>query len=121
MNLSFQTFVRLTNRILEKHALSKVIEKKENKITSKPQIMGGIKTSMKIRDKFYKQMVKTKSKQQILSKHTSHKKYQDKITELLRISKQIYYQEHFEKNKKIAKEFGKVYMKLYLPKIINKQ
>ena len=74
------------------------MEKNENKITSKPWIIG-IKTSVKIRDKFYKQMIKTKSKQQKLSKHNSYKKYRNKITELLRISKQTYYQKYFEENK----------------------
>ena len=38
-------------------------------------------------DKFYKQMIKTKSKQQKLSKHNLYEKYRNKITELLRISK----------------------------------
>ena len=46
---------------------------------------------MKIRDKLYKQMFKTKSKQQKLSKHNPYKKYRNKITELLRISRQTYY------------------------------
>ena len=81
VNLGFNTFVQLVNRILDKHAPIKVIEKSENKITSKPWITRGIKTSMKI-NKFYKQMIKTKSKQQKLSKHNSYKKYRNKITEL---------------------------------------
>ena len=74
VNLGFNSFVRLVNRIVDKHAPIKVIEKKENEITSKPWTARGIKTSMKIRDKFYKQMIKTKSKQQKLSKHNSYKK-----------------------------------------------
>ena len=52
--------------MLDKHAPTKVIEKKENKITSKPSIKRGIKTSMKIRDKFYR--------------HESTKKQAAKIT-----------------------------------------
>ena len=92
VNLGFETFVRFVNRILDKHAPTKIIGKKENKITSKPCVTRGIKTSMKIRDKFYKQMIKTKSKQQKLSKHNSYKKYRNKITELLRISRQTFYQ-----------------------------
>ena len=54
VNLGFETFVRLVNRILDKHAPTKIIEKKQNKITSKPWVIRGIKTSMKIRDKSYK-------------------------------------------------------------------
>ena len=48
-------------------------------------------------------MIKTKSKQQKLSKHNSYKKYRNKITELLRIRKQTYYQNYFEENKKKSK------------------
>ena len=73
---------------------------------------------MKIRDKFYKQMIKTKSKQQKLSKHTSYKKYRNKITELLRIRKQTSY--CIRKIGKIPREFGKIYMKLYLPGRVKK-
>ena len=85
MNLGFETFVRLVNRILDKHVPTKIIEKKENKITSKPWVTRGI------------------SKQQKLSKHNSYKKYRNKITELLRISRQTYNQKYFEKNKKYSK------------------
>ena len=103
VNLGFETFVRLVNRILYKHAPTKITDKKENKITSKPWVTRGIKTLMKIRVKFYKQMIKTKSKQQQLSKHDSNKKYRNKVSELLKISRQTYYQKHFEKNKKNSK------------------
>ena len=41
--------------------------------------------------------------------------------ELLRISKQTYYQKIFEENKKDSREFGKVYMKLYLPERVKKK
>ena len=58
---------------------------------------------MKVRDKFYKQMIETKTKQQKLSKHNSYKRYRNKITELLRISKQTYYQNYFEENKNNSK------------------
>ena len=106
VNLWFKTFVRLVNRILDKHAPTKVIEKKENEITSKPWVTRGIKTPMKIRDKFYKQIIKTKREQQKLSKHNSCKKYRNKITELLRISKQTCYQKYFGKNKKNSKRIS---------------
>ena len=41
VNLGFETFGRFVNRILDKHAPLKVIEKKENKISSKPWIATG--------------------------------------------------------------------------------
>ena len=63
---------------------------------------------MKIIDKLYKQMIKTKSKQQKLSKHNSYKKYRNKTTELLRISKQTYSKKYFEKSKKNSKRIWQI-------------
>ena len=103
INLSFEIFLHFINRILDKHAPIKTVKKRENKIISKPWITRGIKISMKKRDKLYKQMLKVKNKQQKLIKHESYKKYRNKITKLIRQSKQIYYQHHFEQNKKDSK------------------
>ena len=58
---------------------------------------------MKKRDKLYKQMIKAKNKQQKLIKPESYKKYRNKIIELIRQSKQTYYQHNFEQNKKHSK------------------
>ena len=57
-------------------------------------------------------MIKTKNKQQKLSKHNSYKKYMNKITELLRISKQTYYQKYFEENKNNFKKRSLLLRKL---------
>ena len=46
VNLGFETLMQLGNRILNKHAPTKVIEKKENKKTSKQSITRHVKTSM---------------------------------------------------------------------------
>ena len=113
INLSFKTFLHFINRISDKHVPIKTVKKRE--IISKPWITRGIKTSMKKKDKFYKQMIKAKNRQQKLIKLESYKKYRNKIIELIRQSKQTYYQHHFEQNKKAPKQYGKVYMKLYLP------
>ena len=48
-------------------------------------------------------MIKAKNKQQKLIKHESYKKYRNKIIELIRQSKQTYYQRYFEQNKKDSK------------------
>ena len=87
------------------------MKKRENKIISKPWITRSIKTSMKKRDKLYKQMIKAKNRPQKLIKHESHKKYWNKIIELIRQSEQNNYQHYFEQNKKIPKQYGKVHMK----------
>ena len=87
------------------------MKKRENKIISKPWITRSIKTSMKKRDKLYKQMIKAKNRPQKLIKHESNKKYWNKIIELIRKSEQNNYQHYFEQNKKNPKQYGKVYMK----------
>ena len=53
-------------------------------------------------------MIKAKNKQQKFIKHESSKKYRNKIIELIRQSKQTYYQHQFEQNKKDSKD-GNVY------------
>ena len=52
-------------------------------------------------------MIKAKNKQQKLIKHESYKKYKNKIIELIRQSKQTYYQHYFEQNKKDSKTIWK--------------
>ena len=66
INFGFGTFFRFINSILDKHASIKTVKKRENKIISKPWTTKGIKNSMKKRDNLYKQMIKTKIKQQKL-------------------------------------------------------
>ena len=58
---------------------------------------------MKKRDKLYKQIIKAKNKQQKLIKNESYKKYRNKTIELIRQSKQTYYQHHFDQNKQDSK------------------
>ena len=48
-------------------------------------------------------MIKAKNKQKKLIKQESHKKYRNKIIELIRQSKQTYYKHNFEPNKKDSK------------------
>ena len=52
------------------HQLRYIIEKKENKIASKPWITRDKKTSMKTRDKFYKHYQSKKNYQNII--HTKN-------------------------------------------------
>ena len=79
------------------------MKKRENKRISKPWLTRGIKSSIKKRDKLFKQIIKAKNNQQKLVKHESYKKYRNKIIELIRQSKQTYYQRYFEQNKKDSK------------------
>ena len=63
----------------------------------------GIRHSMKIRNKLYKQFIKSKSNRTREMKQAVFKKYRNKIIELLQISRQSYYQKYFSDNKKNAK------------------
>ena len=58
---------------------------------------------MKIRDKLYKQFIKSKNNQTREIKQVAFKKYRNKITDLLQISRQSHCQKYFSDNKKIAK------------------
>ena len=62
INLGFETFLRFIKKTLDKHAPIKRVKKIESKIIPKPWITRGIKTSIKKRDKLYKQMIKAKNK-----------------------------------------------------------
>ena len=55
---------------------------------------------MSVRDKIYKQMIKEKDQLIKTEKHKKFKKYQNKITDLLKTSKQAHYHKYFEENKK---------------------
>ena len=60
VNLGFEAFLRLFNATLDKHAPIKEFTKKEEKDKLKPWVTKGIKKSMSVRDKIYKQVVKEK-------------------------------------------------------------
>ena len=100
VDLGFQTFFRLFNKALDRHAPIKKSTRKEEKIKSKPWITNGIKTSISIRDKLYKEMIKEKNVLTKVLKHESLKKYRNQIINLLRVNKQTHHNKVFEENKK---------------------
>ena len=97
--MGFETFSRLFNKTLDRHAPIKKSTRKEEKIKSRPWITKGIKKSISIRDKLYKEMIKEKNVQTKVLKHESFKKYRNQIINLLRVSKQTHYNKYFEENK----------------------
>ena len=50
-------------------------------------------------DKLYKEMIKEKNVLTKVLKHESFKKYRNQVINLLRVSKQTYYNKYFEENK----------------------
>ena len=68
----------------------------------KPWITNGIKTSIKIRDKLYKQIIKQKDAILKSQKQMFYKRYCNKVVDLLKITKEAYY-----KKEKTGKNTGK--------------
>ena len=97
--MASETFFRLFIKTLDRHAPIKKSTRKEQKIKSKPWITKGIKKSISIRDKLYKEMIKEKNVLTKVLKHEFFKKYRNQIINLLKVSKQTHYNKYFEENK----------------------
>ena len=97
--MGFETFFRLFNKARDRHAPIKKSTRKEEKIKSKPWITKGIKTSISIRDKLYKEMIKEKNVLTKVLKNESFKRYRNQIIYLLKVSRQAHYNKFFEENK----------------------
>ena len=78
VNLSFEIFLRLIQKILDKHAPLKKTRRKKQKEKIKPLVAIGIRHSMKIRDKLCKQFIKSKNNQTCEIKQAAFKKYRNK-------------------------------------------
>ena len=100
INLGFETLLRLIDKMLDKHAPVKKCIRKEQKLALKPWVTNGIKKSISVRDKLYKEMIKAKNDQIKKRKHEIYKTYRNKIVDLLRVSRKCHYQKYFEENKK---------------------
>ena len=61
----------------------------------KPWITNGIKTSIKVREKLYKQMIKQEDVILKNQKQMLYKRYCNKIVDLLKITKEGYYKKYF--------------------------
>ena len=100
VNLGFEDFLWFFNTTLDKHATIKELTRKEEKGKLKPWVTKGIKKSILVRDKIYKQMIKENDQLIKTEKHKKCKEYLNKITDHLKTSIQAYYNKYFEENKK---------------------
>ena len=96
-NIGFENFVIIINNLLDKHAPFKEQAKRKEKLRFKPWITKDILTSIKQRDKVYKEMIKAKNSQ------TKQLKLSLYIVDLLKKSKESYYRKYFEDNKRNCK------------------
>ena len=60
--MASKTFLRLFNKTLDKHVQFKQVNPEDQKEALKPWITMGIKKSIRIRGKLYKEMVKEKDR-----------------------------------------------------------
>ena len=81
----FSTFYKTLNKIVNKHAPIKSLSKRLAKRQVKPWITEGIRTSIKLKNKFY-----------AISDNVKYKYYRNKITSLIRMSKKDYYHNFFD-------------------------
>ena len=89
--------------MLDNHAPVKKCIRKEQKLALKPWVTNGIKNSISVRDKLYKEMIKAKNDQIKKRKHEIYKTYRNKIVDLLQVSRKCHYQKYFEENKKSSR------------------
>ena len=108
--LGFWDLLRFLQRCysLDKHAPLKAVYKKGERVLQKPWVTNGVKTSIKIWDKLYKQIIKQKDAIFKNQKQILYKRYCNKIKRTL-IIKSI-----FKKTGKILKPYGVVSMKPYI-------
>ena len=110
----------LIGKPLDKHAPLKKTSRKREKEKIKPWVTREIRHSMKIRDMLYKQFFKSKNNQTREIKQAGFKKYRNKITDLLRISRQSHYQKYFSDNKKKSKALWQGIHKIIYSKKVGK-
>ena len=103
INLGFETLLRLIGKTLDKHAPVKKCIRKEQKLALKLWVTNGIKKSISVRDKLYKEMIKAKNDPIKKRKHEIYKTYRSKTVDLLRVNRKRQYQKYFEENKKSSR------------------
>lgn len=101
--LSFISFYDKINHMINENLPLKLITKKQKKRDLKPWITKGILKSMSIRDKLLKKFIKAKNQDSKTLLHSKYKSYRNRITDLLRVSKKLHYQNFFNLNSKNPK------------------
>ena len=82
INKSFSRFYKNINRLINKHAPLKDVSKRRLKLLTKPWLTKGIRRSIRVKNNLFFNSNWNKYKQ----------KYRNKLTALIRLSKQKYYQ-----------------------------
>ena len=89
INKIFSSFYNKLNKIVNKHALFEIMSKRRKKKLSKPWITKGIRTSIRIKNRYY-----------MSGDQAQYKNYQNTNSKLTRINKKQYYSQFFSNNLK---------------------
>lgn len=93
----FDSFYSNLNKIVDKHVPLKQLSKKEIKISCKPWITKGLRTSIRKKKKLYVKFMKTKLRYY----ETKYKIYRNKLSKLVKVSKKKYYDFFLENSNNI--------------------
>ena len=95
----FQSFYSKISEIVDKHAPVRQLTRKEVKSLAKPWVTEGIKKSIKLKQKLYQNYLKSGSSYYL----TKYRYYRNRISFLIKQSKQNYYYDYFKLNDKNIK------------------
>ena len=104
VNKYTESFIHITERLLDKYAPVKKLTKKQVQQKQKPWIGFDIIKKINIKDKMYKKLINEDDQTRKEQLTSEYKKQKNDITKLIRQSKKIYYQAYFEKNSRNLKK-----------------
>ena len=102
-NSAVEHFLKIVERLLDKHAPYKNIKHLKSQFETKPWITAGLAYSIKIKNKLYKSFCKEKDPHKKENYERQFKTYRNLISTLLRETKESYYKQYFSDNKKNLK------------------
>ena len=94
-------YLKIVNKLLDKHAPYKTIRYSKPQYETKPWITPGLANSIGNKNKLYKRFCKEKNPKTKEYYEKQFKSYRNHISSLLRETKDSYYKQYFEDNKKI--------------------
>ena len=103
VNTLFQSFYSRITEVIDKHVPVRKLTRKEIKSLSKPWVTFGIKTTIRVKQKLYEKYLKSGNTYYL----TKYKYYRNKVSSLIKHSKQEYYNDYFKTNSKNIRNIWK--------------
>ena len=93
----FEAFHDTISNVINKHIPIRQLSKRELKVKAKPWITPAIIKSIRVKNKLYKQFLKTNSNYY----HSKYKFYRNRLNYLIKLSKRKYYSDYFLNNNEV--------------------